>query len=402
MNSETFIGMMNNAALLLALAVLYDALPIPKGNRGWVRQLLAGFIVGLIGMAVMLSPWKLYEGIIFDTRSILLSISSFFFGPLPALIAVLMTGTLRILQGGAGAGMGILVILTSSGLGLGWRFVWRKNQRQPRWYEFYGFGLIVHLTMLLCALALPADARLDVLRQIWIPVMVIYPVGTVLLGLLLARHEERKQLQQELQQERSLLARITETSLDAIFLTDADGRIFSANPAACHMFGYSEEEICRLERNTMIDKTDPRLPQALAERARSGRFYGELCFVRKNGQKFIGEVASVLFRDLQGQERASLFIRDITDRKQAEEALRESEDKFRYIFDHSVTGKSITQISGEMQINQSFCDMLGYLPEELQNRKWQEITHPEDVELSHREIQRLLSGKTDAVRFVKR
>lgn len=63
-------------------------------------------------------------------------------------------------------------------------------------------------------------------------------------------------------------------------------------------------------------------------------------------------------------------------------ALLTSEDKFKHVFDYSVSGKSITQISGEMEVNQAFCDMLGYSRSELINRKWQELTYPEDVELT--------------------
>ncbi len=90
------------------------------------------------------------------------------------------------------------------------------------------------------------------------------------------------------------------------------------------------------------------------------------------------------------------------ERKQAEEALRESEDKFKYIFDNSVIGKSITLPSGEIHVNKAFCEMLGYSPEELQSKKWQEITHPEDIELTQREVDNLLAGKKKVVRFTKR
>ena len=93
---------------------------------------------------------------------------------------------------------------------------------------------------------------------------------------------------------------------------------------------------------------------------------------------------------------------DITERKQAEEALRQSEDKFKYVFDHSVAGKSLTLPSGELNVNQAFCDMLGYTAKELTHRKWQEITHPEDVELTNKANQAMLSGEKESMRFTKR
>ena len=94
--------------------------------------------------------------------------------------------------------------------------------------------------------------------------------------------------------------------------------------------------------------------------------------------------------------------RNITARKQVEEALGQSEDKFRYFFEHSTVGKSLTLPTGEINVNQAFCDMLGYSLPEFKNKKWQEITHPEDIELTQREVDQLLSGKLDSTRFVKR
>ena len=83
-------------------------------------------------------------------------------------------------------------------------------------------------------------------------------------------------------------------------------------------------------------------------------------------------------------------------------ALRTSEDKFKHVFEYSASGKSITQIFGEMEVNQAFCDMLGYSRPELINRRWQEITYPEDVELTQAMVDSLMSGEKEMVRFTKR
>jgi two-component system, cell cycle sensor histidine kinase and response regulator CckA len=323
MNSDIFLGLVNNAALLLALAVLYDTLPLLKIRHRRRREILTGALIGLIGIAIMLTPWRLNEGVIFDTRSILLSIAAFFFGPIPALVAAGMTSALRIFQGGTGAFTGVCVILTSTGLGLAWRRLARSQETEPRWYEFYAFGLVVHIATLLWFLTLPAPFA--VLRVVALPMIAIHPVGTILLGLLLTRQRQRNEWELALRQERDLLARISETSLDAILLTHPDGSIQAANPAACRMFGRSEEEIIQVGRSGVVDISDPRLPLALAERARNGRFFGELTFVRKNGEKFLGEIASALFKDQVGRDRASMIIRDITERKRVEAQLQQQE-----------------------------------------------------------------------------
>ncbi len=244
MNIDAFMGLVNNAGLLLALTVLYDVLPLQKNRSQRAREILTGIFIGLIGMALMLTPRRYSDGVVFDTRSILLSLSGFFFGVIPTLIAALMTSALRIAHGGSGGLMGVSVILTSAGLGLIWRYFHGPKQKTLRWIDFYGFGLIVHLAMLLWAIVLPHEIAFDVLGKVSLPVMLIFPLGTVLLGLLLHRQRQRN----ETELARDLMARISETSMDAIFLTSPDGSINAANPAACRMFGYSEEEFIGMAR----------------------------------------------------------------------------------------------------------------------------------------------------------
>jgi PAS domain S-box-containing protein len=98
----------------------------------------------------------------------------------------------------------------------------------------------------------------------------------------------------------------------------------------------------------------------------------------------------------------AVIFKDITERKHVEEALRESEDKFKYIFEYSIVGKSLTHIHGGMQVNKALCDLLGYSSYEMQRKKWQEITHPEDIELTQSQINLLITGSQGSARFVKR
>jgi PAS domain S-box-containing protein len=91
-----------------------------------------------------------------------------------------------------------------------------------------------------------------------------------------------------------------------------------------------------------------------------------------------------------------------TAHQQAEDALRESEDKFKYVFDHSVVGKSITRLTGETHVNYALCDMLGYTREELNGQTWQALTHPDDIGFTQDHLNKLLSGEAEAVRLTKR
>lgn len=92
----------------------------------------------------------------------------------------------------------------------------------------------------------------------------------------------------------------------------------------------------------------------------------------------------------------------ISERKKIESALLESEDKFKYVFDHSPIGKSITLPSGEINVNKAFCQMFGYSAEELSVLKWQDITHPDDYEINQKSVNSLLEGRSSSERFIKR
>lgn len=120
-----------------------------------------------------------------------------------------------------------------------------------------------------------------------------------------------------------------ENSMDGILLTDGKGHIFSANKAATEIFGMTEEEICRGGRTAILDETDPNWPRFFETRNKFGKAQGELRHFRKDGSTFLAEITSVKFRNAIGEEQTNTIIRDITERKRAEEELNESYQQIR-------------------------------------------------------------------------
>ncbi len=84
------------------------------------------------------------------------------------------------------------------------------------------------------------------------------------------------------------------------------------------------------------------------------------------------------------------------------QALRDSMDRFKYVFEAANVGKSITRPTGEIDVNQAFADFLGYARDELKGKKWQELTPAEDIEPTETVLAQLLAGKKSAARFENR
>jgi PAS domain S-box-containing protein len=193
----------------------------------------------------------------------------------------------------------------------------KKFLTKPEWqviiiYAIFG-SLWIFLSDWLLALLIP-DPAIQFELQHYKGLFFVFS-STLLIFFVLRNVLRRKQdLQERFQQ-------IFEASFDAILFTSPDDSIYAANPAACRMFEMTEAEIIKGGREGVIDLTDPRLEKALEERKKCGYFFGELTFIRKNGEKFQGELSSTIFKDNQGNARTSMVIRDITDRKIIENAL---------------------------------------------------------------------------------
>ncbi len=120
-------------------------------------------------------------------------------------------------------------------------------------------------------------------------------------------------------------------SLDGILLTITDGQIFAANPAACQMFGMTEEEVCSAGRFGLVDNDDPRIAAAIRIRQLTGKAKTELTFIRKDGSRFPGELTSAVSKDVEGNKRTSMIIRDISERKLAEAKILHANRLYAFI-----------------------------------------------------------------------
>ena len=194
-----------------------------------------------------------------------------------------------------------------------------------------------------------------------------------------------------------------ENNRDAIFLTrPKDGAVLAVNPAACSLFGYSEQQLLSMNRDALLDLSDPRFTEAWVERAGTGAVEAELTFIRRHGARFEARVSSKLFTDESGCQVACTSIHDITERKQAEEALRQSEERFRLLYENAPLGIIQIDQNGYLTAaNRKFAEISGYSPEEAVGLTYRDVTLPEETDRIGKNAEDLLSGKIDTIQSRK-
>jgi PAS domain S-box-containing protein len=123
----------------------------------------------------------------------------------------------------------------------------------------------------------------------------------------------------------------------------------------------------------------------------------ELSFFRLDGTRFPSEMSSALVKDTSGKPVAIInVLRDITERKLAEQALRESEERFRSYFEQGMLGMAISDKDMRWtEVNNRFCEILGYAKEEVLQRRITDFVHPDDLEAFHQSYGQVVSGGAD-------
>ncbi len=190
-------------------------------------------------------------------------------------------------------------------------------------------------------------------------------------------------------------------------MTQVDGTYLQINAAFTETLCYTLED---LEGKTVLDITHPEDIAATLEnsnRLLAGEVHHceqEQRYIHKNGQIVYAILRITLVRTAQGDPSYFLSqILDITERKQAEAALRQSELSLRAIFEQSAVGISIADQRGHyIKVNPALEEMLGYSAAELANMSFCDFTHPEDVPKNWQLFQEILNGQRDHYRLEKR
>jgi PAS domain S-box-containing protein len=371
MFENLLITLLKNTILLLSLGALYDYIALKPKSNSLLLRTLSGILIGLIGVAVISSPWSPQPGIIVDARSILLSISGLFFAPFSTLIALTITLLFRVYLGGIGMYTGIALIITSAGTGIFWQKFRPKFRSGPyRNPELYIFSMIVTISMLGCIwLLLPPPEGPELLRTISIPILIMFPIAGVLLGHLLIHQRTRKKTYQKLQESEENLRRVVQNMPVMLDAFDENNNIIVWNKECERVTGYAAEEIVNNPDALAMLYPDPEQRKRIIKEyagPQENFIDVEFTLTAKDGTpKTISWSSSLSDISIPGWHFWAIGV-EVTARISAMAALEKSESQYRRIVETAEEG--IWMIDAEnitVFVNQKMADLLGYQVEEM-------------------------------------
>ncbi|WP_394204836.1 EAL domain-containing protein [Shewanella waksmanii] len=385
MNQDVIFTLIQNAALLLAMVFVYDAIPRKQRSAHFhLWRVVVGVVIGVITITTMMTPWEYQPGIFFDTRSVIIVICGLYFGGLPTLITVLMAAAYRFIEGGPAVWAGLTVIVMSGIIGVLWRYNRKNHIADLSFKELYLLGFFLHLVMLASMFILPDELAFNVLFQISLPVLLVLPFVTALLGTLLSRRlEVERDVRIQLQDDFIFRSQFNIGNM-GIAITSVDQHWIKVNPRLCKMLGYTEEELLKLTWSEMTYFEDLEADLLQFERMLAGEideYEMDKRFVAKNGEIIYTHLTVACRRMNEQVELVIAGFVDISENKRAEKKMRDSQEQLALVLSSSNLGMWDWNIKqNQIKRNERCAELLECPVEQLNNneRLWLDAIHPKD------------------------
>lgn len=239
--------------------------------------------------------------------------------------------------------------------------------------------------------------------------LTVFPIRTkkdFMLGIFARDVTEQKKSTDALRASEERFRALVENAPLGIVTTDVEGHVVDANAAMLKILGSPS-----LEATQAINVlTFPLLIQAgiteLFKRClnNSETIFAEKRYTSKWGKTADWRISIAPLYDVHGNATlAQMLVDDITEKKEIQRNLIESETRFRAAFENTALGMALTDIDGHyLKVNQALCAMLGYTEVELLLLSYQDITHPDDLEMNLKQIERLQAGELPFLYLQKR
>jgi len=364
-----------NLGILIVFSIL-SGFVAQKKIQPHYKSLIQGLIFGIATVIAMLNPYVFSDGLVFDGRSIMISIGSFFYGPLTAVITLIMAIPVRVYQGGSGAITGSLVIITSALIGLYFHLNYIHKDKVVSDKLVYFIGLIVHVVMLLLMLTLPESMGITVIQKIGWAVMIFYPLTELIIGKVMINQSQFLKTFEKHKEQDNQFNLVFENSIDPIVWVNGEtGVIIKCNPAFLTLFHAREDQIIGQHYRTLHpqNKQDYYINLFKKSMITQKSFIPDVEIITKEDEiKYIDISSSVI-------EGETLTIhqgvfRDITELKKNQQILRNSEQRFRSVFEAvSMIGIILDKEANIIQCNKFLLDLTGWKRNEIINKNWFDI-----------------------------
>lgn len=334
--------LIQNSSLLIALSVFYGLLIRTCNPDSLSCKIVGGILFGTMAVAAMKMSVHYNTGVIYDGRSVVLTLAGLFGGGITGILSVLIAGIYRIYLGGVGIWAGIATILSSALVGFTFRLLHQNKPELLKISTLWGMGVITHFFMLICQLLLPWPPGLHVIGQIWMPVMVVLPTGTLLMGLLLATDKKRFLAEKEIRESETLYRTTLHSIGDAVITTDRLGKIKFMNPLAEELTGWKEtdakgcpiEQVFRIINENSRRIVDCPVPKILQDGIIVGLANHTLLISREGAEIPIADSGAPIRDDSGNVVGVVLVFRDQSSERKMNRQLYESRERFRRAVDN--------------------------------------------------------------------
>ncbi len=222
----------SNISLLLVLSIFSRYIREFYYNRKFLHEIFQGLLFGIIAIIGMIFPYHFDKGIIFDGRTIVLSLCSYFFGPLSGRIAAVLALTYRIVLGNSGIIMGVSTILSAFLVGtIFYYFKQKRTNKTSNFIDTLMVSLITHLLMFILLLTLPKYVIPNAIKILGISILLVYPFFSLILGILLLDQESRNRIFSELKSTNQLLESVFNNQFTLLAILDKNFNFLKVNKA---------------------------------------------------------------------------------------------------------------------------------------------------------------------------